>query len=272
MTRLALFFGLLAAGCGRPVTPAAGSGDFPHAEDYETAGHGRDALAAGARCADCHPVADGDLVKGVTSQAPACQSCHPFPHDADIASGSVHGAAWEADSEACSGCHGEAGDSAPADVATGQCTACHSSYPHPDGFDAEDAHGPAVLDRGTHLSCDGCHGDDGASQDPACSTCHEAYPHAEGWSAGDAHGAAWLADASTCGERCHAADVGDERKRASCAACHDVFPHSDGWATAHAATTQRRGTTACDACHREGDLAGPALPVSCAPACHGGSP
>lgn len=268
---------LLALGCGRAVSPDAGdpSASFPHAADFADT-HGALALADGATCGSCHALGDGDPVKGATPAAPACQSCHAYPHQGGLVSGGVHGPAWRADPSACSGCHGEAGDTAPGGVAAGQCVSCHHSYPHPAGFEAPEGHGAALLARGGGQSCQACHGTQGEAQTPACATCHAAYPHPEDWTAG--HGAAARADLASCTQRCHGAGASDAASdaasdglnRVSCASCHDLFPHPDGWAQDHAATAQRRGSAACETCHADGDARGPDLPVSCAASCHGG--
>lgn len=267
-----LLLGLLA--CGRPVTPDAGTAGagFPHPTDYEQ-GHGADAVAEGAACASCHGLAEGDPVKGATPTAPACWSCHPYPHTAELRPGEVHGALWaardtsaSADEVGCDDCHGAAGELAPAEQTGGQCTACHATYPHPSGWDAASGHGAATRARGTAAGCAACHGAAGDETEPTCASCHPAYPHAEGWGEGSGHGAAAIAG-QDCGEACHV-NTADGVDRQPCASCHDVYPHVEGWSTSHATLTQRRGLTACEGCHPAGELSGPEIPSSCAPACH----
>lgn len=268
MTRLSVLFLLGAIACGRPVAPGTGTagGVFPHVEAYEDA-HGADAVAAGANCGSCHGLAEGDLVKGVTPTAPACQSCHAYPHAGAFRGGEAHGAAWAADTAACAECHGAAGDQAPAEQAAGRCISCHASFPHVAGWDEGSSHGAAVRARGSALACESCHGEDGDAVEPTCASCHANYPHPDGWGYGTVHGAA-ATDALSCGETCHSNVEGDGLDRQPCSSCHDVYPHPEGWASGHATLTQRRGAVACEGCHPTGELVGPALPVSCGPACH----
>jgi len=277
----------LVLGCGRPVDPAAGSPDaiFPHPTDYAHGTHGADALAADATCSSCHGIELDEVVRGTRPAAPACKSCHSrFPHDADMDQGAVHAPLWAAppddDPQAmnCTDCHGDRGERAPAGLARGQCTSCHSAYPHPDGWKEPALHGPAAREHGGGAGCAGCHTDVNDDTDPgACATCHAAYPHPEGWEDPAIHSAAYTPDA--CGVTCHdlqspftSADPKAENPGAgklACASCHDLFPHPADMQTRHIGIVQDRGQGTCLICHEDGE-AGPTLPVACAAACHGG--
>lgn len=262
-----LVLGALLAACGVPREAAVGdpTAGFPHPAGYEDS-HALVAEGGAAGCGSCHALRDGDPVRGAEPAAPACRSCHDaYPHPASLVHGAVHGPRWKADPAACDGCHGVGGDRPPGERAEGRCTACHSTYPHPDSWTEGAAHGGAVRARGG-AACAGCHGSEGdALPDAACSECHLP-PHPEAFASD--HGDAWRDDPAAC-QACHERDGAPGR--VPCARCHDLFPHPAGFATAHAGPAQRRGDGPCLACH-EGGLPGPQLPVSCADACHGGSP
>jgi hypothetical protein len=249
--------------CGRPVPAATGTpgAEFPHPADYANGTHGIDALAAPTPCARCH---DADAETG---SGPSCRSCHDYPHPADQHFGSVHGAAWAADANECSSCHGADGGRSPAGVLQGTCNACHTSYPH--GPTILATHGDAVLAHGGPQACTTCH-TEGLGKPRTCTECHEGYPHPTGWAARSAHGAE--ADA-TCTQSCHPADATsgtDGPASPACTSCHDLYPHPDGWSRAHLTPVQARGETSCQGCHPGSSLPGPDLPVSCAASCHGG--
>lgn len=267
-----LLFVMLLAACGRPVPmdPGTAGAGFPHPADYKDGTHGTDALLPDANCSGCHAVAEGASVKNAVPAAPACQSCHVYPHDAGFASGTVHGPAWLAPDAPCADCHGADGAREPAGQAQARCTTCHTTYPHAAGWEEPEAHGAAILARGTDAACLGCHGPAGdAMPERPCAECHAAYPHPEGWLEG-AHGVAWRGrtDEKLCGEACHPVAPDPASSRLSCQGCHDLFPHPANFATAHWVAVQNRGTLTCQNCHSAGDQRGPVLPVSCAPACH----
>lgn len=281
LVRFAVMAMIFLVACGRPtpLDPGNTSAGFPHPAGYDEGTHGTDALAAGANCSGCHAIAEGDTVQGAAPVAPACQSCHVYPHDTGFAAGDVHGAAWLAPEAPCADCHGADGSRDPADRAAGRCTSCHTTYPHSAGWEEPEAHGSAVLARASDAACLGCHGPVGdAMPERPCAECHAAYPHPDGWFEG-AHGVAWRAslvkkaEDPTCGVACHpvASDRGSPDPatgRLACKGCHDLYPHDEGILTAHWVTVQNRGTLTCLNCHRGGDQPGPVLPVTCAPACH----
>lgn len=256
--RLLLLVMLVA--CGRPVEkdPGTSGATFPHPADY--ANHGAEAAADPASCAACHAATEtssDDRLAG-----PTCTGCHAYPHADGVHQGGVHGPAWLEDRATCTGCHGDEGRRAPLDASRGTCTGCHLTFPHPADFVA--GHGAEVVERGGPQACASCHpaGSGGAGE---CATCHAAYPHAQGFADASAHGA--LADA-TCTDGCHGTDGSGGP---TCATCHDVYPHPEDWTRGHLVPAQARGEASCQACHRAGTPAGPALPVSCAASCHGGS-
>lgn len=258
---------LLALGCAVPTGRVETTGGFPHPDGF-LGDHGVAAMAGGASCSACHGVAVTDPVQGATPAAPACQSCHAdFPHASDFGTSAAHGEAWGADSSACTSCHGDAGDRAPAGLSRGQCTSCHASYPHATGWAEAAGHGAAVLDRAGAHACSACHSGEDSADPGACVTCHASYPHPEGWAQAAGHGAAVTGGAS-CAVGCHPSDPATASPRLACASCHDLFPHAPGWPTGHIALVQARGEGACQSCHEAGTPSGGTMPVSCGASCH----
>jgi Cytochrome c3 len=265
---IALFF----AACGVPAERTASpTAVFPHLEDYDQAVHGGDALAADARCFDCHAVDEGAPVLGAVPEAPACRSCHAdFPHAADYGLTKSHGAEWAERQEDCVACHGPAGTFDVAGRDEAACTSCHSTYPHAAGWELPAGHGAATFARG-QAACTSCHAQSQGAEAGQCVSCHPAYPHAAGFAAPKAHGALWAVDAgASCTESCHPTAADTPAPRIACRSCHDLFPHAAGWPDGHLAAVQVRGEGACAKCHDPGTPAGPVLPVSCGAACHGG--
>lgn len=267
MTR-ALALLLFVVSCAQPTQRPTTEGSFPHPADYAHGTHGVDSLAEGASCLGCHAVEDGQQVQGATPVAPSCRSCHEaFPHEAGYGTTPEHGAAWLAEGSTCADCHGEAGETAPAERTSGQCTACHASFPHPAGWAEASGHGAAVLSRRSPAACLSCHDAEGPAE-AACETCHAVYPHPEGWGEPTGHAAAYTAGTS-CGTSCHPSDAAAAGSRLTCQGCHDLYPHAEGWPDGHIRVVQSRGEGACATCHDSGELAGGVMPVSCAASCHG---
>ncbi len=265
-----LFLTLALAACGTPAgshpTPPADAA-FPHPADFKEH-HGAPALAADAPCSQCHAVDDGPTLPG-----PSCHSCHSFPHPADFRSGEVHGPRWkEIGQTDCLTCHGANGDQAPADIASATCVNCHSTFPHPAGWELLAGHGAAVVARGGTAACEGCHGGpEGINGATQCTKCHTAWPHPDGWELPTGHGAAYVASPTTCTTGCHT--VRTPPSPPACAQCHDVYPHAADWTSAHIATVQQRGKASCTGCHPAGELAGPPLPnPTCGLGCHVAAP
>lgn len=253
--------------CGLSLTRDAGnsSSPFPHPDGYDES-HGLDSTRF--ECTGCHALRAADATASSSTTAPACDSCHAaWPHDA----GWDHGAAWLADATQCTGCHGTAGDSWPANASVGRCVSCHATYPHAEAWEEPTGHGAAVIARGSDTACEGCHGADGAAvADAACSDCHALYPHAAGWLL-EGHGSTWRSSTEEprCGESCHPATADDQHL--SCASCHDLWPHPADIRNNHIGLAQARSSATCMACHAGGDVPGPSLPAACGGACHAGS-
>ena len=261
------------SGCGLPTTrpPVPDDAFFPHPADYRLGSHGSDAQAAPARCVRCHDAGVGRLVQGVVPSAPACASCHDYPHKPAWSVGSVHGAAWRTAPEPCQLCHGVDGTRAPGAGGRGACTSCHSTYPHPDAWEEGPLHGVAASIRGSE-ACTGCHGAGGAAIESSrpCAECHAPYPHPSGWAAPDVHGAAWVAagDPDACAGACHGMD---QPPGARCQRCHESFPHPEAWRGTHPGVVQKRGAGNCRSCHADRPP-GPAIPGGCYTRCHAESP
>jgi len=266
---------LLLSGCGNLWIPSAGTPGalFPHPEGYKDDGaHATDALDL-ATCMQCHAVAEGDTVAGVTPVAPTCNSCHVHPHTQEFSAGEVHGAAWLADKTKCVACHGEEGNLPPRGERYGLCVGCHSTFPHPEGWADPSAHGAALTERGSAAACAGCHGADGEALAPTsrCHTCHAAFPHPTDWGLPAIHGDAFRTQTPAPGDpgctgACHDGASGPADR--TCGSCHNVFPHPDTWKTGHIRSAQNRGLASCEGCHKPGVDRGPVLPVPCAAACH----
>lgn len=251
---------LCACGVPRPADPGDPAAAFPHPEGYADA-HG---ITYDGQCGSCHGLHEGDPVRGAAPVAPACRSCHTiYPHPPSLTDGGAHGAAWLADSQQCSSCHGADGERAAGGRPEGQCTSCHSTFPHTPDWAEGDAHGAAAQQRGP-LACAGCHGVDGGDRPASdCASCHDAYPHDAGFASPGEHGERWASDPAACAG-CH--DSG----AVTCASCHDLFPHPDDLASVHPMLVQQRGALSCAGCHPSG-VTGPALPTTCGPGCHDGS-
>jgi len=132
-------------------------------------------------------------------------------------------------------------------------------FPHPEGFDAGEAHGPLARGERSGTTCRTCHGarEPGPSAVPCASReCHPSYPHLSGWREREGHGAAFLDGDDgwrRCATRCHGSDLGGGVSRVDCTRCHAAFPHLGAWEerARHGAWIVERGThAACLRCHQ----------------------
>lgn len=233
---------MLLLACLQPASTTVSEGvAFPHPTPYP---HGADALEFGEACLGCHRDEGG---------APACDSCHDYPHAEGWLVGARHGAA----TDDCGTCHGTEPNS-PA------CTSCHGSYPH-DATWTDEGHGTWSVAHGSPTaSCGSCHGTEleGRGEASSCDSCHD-YPHpADMVSAHRAGGS------EGC-DSCHSA--GSDSTGGACASCHPGYPHADDWTRGHIDAGKLQGEGACLTCHEPGD--GPsAMPATCGVRCHGGAP
>ncbi|MBI2343760.1 MAG: hypothetical protein HYV02_05470 [Deltaproteobacteria bacterium] len=227
-----------------------------------------DAVTTG-ECAVCH----GETLSGGSTPtspkldpAPACLSCHTYPHDAawtDITQ-HTHGPylmakplLGEAMANECAPCHGEQFDGGTSGKSCAQAS-CHASFPHPDQWIEQ--HGNyyvAVEGASKQPTCAtaACHGVTLEGNPPnvavaektvfGCGDCHMKIPHQEGWQV--THGtSATLTEngvmigVQTCDD-CHALAVGGTGTAPSCdGACHQhfPFPHETAALTSNAAWTK----------------------------------
>ena len=135
-----------------------------------------------------------------------------FPHPAGWGHAAGHGAHFvEQGVASCVGCH----DSGPGSEF---CGACHSSYPHPEGWITGETHGEDTWGRRGDKQCMVCHGlQQGTAGAMGCTACHASYPHGEGWAEAGQHGAWWISRGGTSAPcaPCHGDDLplpGDRRR------------------------------------------------------------
>ena len=258
---------------------------FPHSENWATpaGAHGpyvqTELNGNTTDCQLCH----GVNLKGGTSEV-SCFSCHesyPHPSIGEWLPFSGHGSHVLNDlggsTEGCKLCHGE-------DLTGGNtgfsCFACHSTFPHAEGWATLSGHGTYVRTTlgGNTNSCKLCHGNDltGGTSGVSCFSCHESYPHPSmgEWLPFSGHGSHVLNDlgGSTEGcKLCHGEDLTGGNTGFSCFACHQSFPHGENWGTfeghgSHVQTELSGNTNSCNLCHG-GDLTGGSSGVSCF-SCH----
>lgn len=207
---------------------------YPHPEGFIVgATHGAGTWGEGgdrSTCDACH--ADPGLWAG---QNLPCTACHEtWPHPEGWGAQAGHGLYVTArggsvsdspvPAAACGSCHG-------ADLAGGSsgvsCTACHSTWPHADGWVSADSgqagDHAAAFQTSAELAaeCAACHGSawEGGSSGVACSQCHQGFPHAEGWDRGHIPLSVQVGEGPCLA--CHDAGEGPAGMIASCGgACH----------------------------------------------------
>ena len=190
----------------------------------------------------------------------------------NVATG-VHGAAYLAVRNACFQCHSQ---TQPTTMLGSKvfknCSACHDSFPHPEGFALSTKHPEAFLAKDS--KCMTCHKEGLANADaersiPKCNTCHSEYPHGWDFHKPENHGAMFMKEgtSATC-LNCHKEQpqMIAGRYIPSCTSCHKSFPHKSGFddpeqhAPAYAQNSQscischtRAGTQApaCTDCHQD---------------------
>ncbi len=287
---------------------------FPHGADFKNKGkHGFSFLGLlkenkAGECLSCHLSSENGSSErsgSDSSSAPACTSCHSFPHPAGFASPKQHGELVKthgADSAKCFTCHksDEAASTSSAEslsmVQAPSCKKCHE-YPHPQEWEKGKEHGKVAHGDLQSESCISCHGKDlsGGSSKVSCGQCHESYPHDQKWFLPEKHGQFVLSkgQSNTTCALCHEAAemvggsmlIAEESPNATsmnqhedrskpCQSCHESYPHGKDWnqREKHGLFVHQESPDAaqCQTCHGK-DLQGGSSGVSCS-SCHAGYP
>ncbi len=200
-------------------------------------------------CSGCH----GSDFMGEGNEEMSCYSsgCHIlFPHKegfANEASAVFHGKyiadSLDWDKTDCQSCHGT--DYRGNGYVFKNCLACHTIYPHPDGFKNADAatfHGDYIAETlGFDISgCTDCHGENYRGNnyiEKNCYNCHSLYPHKTGFASvvSENFHADFIAD-SLAGDMvsctvCHGNDYqGNGYEEKNCQSCHALYPHTVDYA------------------------------------------